>query len=346
MQTPDSSNTGLPTGLTAALGCLDVTLEDELALYRNQKNVKLLALSGHEASTEEAIAQHTRNVIEDSVPSPSDALDQDLEYQEPEVVYAELEAGFAPQEEQSFKPVIGEGARDGQPVGPDIAANSTPGSSLSVTADQQREMEQALTHVKPEHTTPPEESAPPATTELPTPYGVEGNPLPESFEKFLDPSIDDYLESSEGLLKHLENSAQDTEERVQQSTQKSWKIAGLLGLGVGVLLSGIWLISGYFKPPSPPPEIPQQPLSPSAPTVAPQVSPFPSLPATNSPVPPSPAVSPPQSSPLAPSPTPVPNSPNGTTSAPTTGAISPPAESPAVIPPSPAELPAPTEPPP
>jgi hypothetical protein len=246
MQTPDSSASGLPTALSAALGCLDVTLEDELALYRNQKNVKLLALSGHETSTEEAIAQHTRNVTEDRVPSPSDALDQDLEYQEPEVVYAELEARFTPQEEQPSEPGIAEGSRDAQPVVPDIAANSTPDSSLSVTAAQQREMEQALTHVKPEHIPPPEESAPPATTELPTPYGVEGNPLPESFEKFLDPSIDDYLESSEGLLKHLENSAQDTEERVQQSTQKSWKIAGLLGLGMGVLLSGIWLISGYF----------------------------------------------------------------------------------------------------
>jgi hypothetical protein len=345
MQTPDSSATRLPTALSAALGCLDVTLEDELALYRNQKNVKLLALSGHEASTEEAIAQHTRNVTEDRVPSPSDVLDQDLEYQEPEVVYAELEAGFTPQEEQPSEPGIGEGARDGQPIGPDIAANSSSDSSLSVTAAQQREMEQALTHVKPEYTPPPEESAPPATTKLPTPYGVEGNPLPESFEKFLDPSIDDYLESSEGLLKHLENSAQDTEARVQQSTQKSWKIAGLLGLGVGVLLSGIWLISGYFKPPSPPPEILQQPLSPSAPTVAPQASPSPSLPATTSPVPPSPAGSPLQSSPLAPSPTPVQNSPDGTTSAPTTGATASPAESPAVIPPSPAESPAPAPPP-
>jgi hypothetical protein len=340
MQTPNSSASGLPTALSAALGCLDVTLEEELALYRNQKNVKLLALSGHEASTEEAIAQHTRNLTEGSIPSPSDALDQDLEYQEPEVVYAELEAGFVPQEEQpelgiaAQQSAASEGSRDDQTVGPNIAANSTSDSSLSVTAVQQREMEQALTHVKPEHSPPLEESVPPATTELPTPYGVEGNPLPESFEKFLDPSIDDYLESSEGLLKHLENSAQDTEERVQQSTQKSWKIAGLLGLGVGVLLSGIWLISGYFKPPSPPPEILQQPLSPTAPAEAPQASPSPSLPATT-PVPPSPAGLPPQSSPLAPSPTAVPNSPDGTTSAPTTGSTTPSAESPAPTAPPP-----------
>ena len=341
MQTPDSSNTGLPTGLTAALGCLDVTLEEELALYRNQKNVKLLALSGHDPSREEAIAHHPPDVTEETAARMPDALAQDLEYQEPEVVYAELEAGFIPQDEQLSEPPIAQQPSqtdrltDNQTVQSDAAMQSNLESpDLVTTAAQQREMEQALTHVKPEHATSPEESAPPPTTELPTPYGVDGNPLPESFEKFLDPSIDDYLESSEGLLKHMENSAQDTEDRVQQSTQKSWKIAGLLGLGVGVILSGIWLISGYFKPPAPPPEVPQQPLSPTPPAAVPQASP--SLPATPGSV----------SSPLAPSPTSVPNSPEGTTSASTTAPTTAPAESPTVIPSPTAESPAPTEPPP
>lgn len=325
MQTPDSSATGLPSTLSAALGCLDVTLEDELALYRNQKNVKLLALSGHEAPLEEEYrADRTPELVEEAVPSLGiqDDLDQDLEYQEPEVVYAELEAGFEPNQGQPIA-MDGNGEQPLSKVKDEAAIDPTP---VQTNAIDQQEMEQALTHVKPHDPTPPE--APLPADQLPTPYGVEGNPLPESFEKFLDPSINDYLESSEGLLKHMEYSAEDTEQRVQQSTQKSWKIASLLGLAAGLLLSAIWLISGYFKPPAPPLEVPQQPLSPSpTPVEVPTASPSP------------PTAAPPAASPLAPPSTPIPTAPEGTTAAPTT----PPDAAPTVIPSPPLqESPAPT----
>jgi hypothetical protein len=41
---------------------------------------------------------------------------------------------------------------------------------------------------------------------LPEPYSAEAVANPKALERFLDPSIEDYLESSEALLKHLDNS--------------------------------------------------------------------------------------------------------------------------------------------
>jgi hypothetical protein len=342
MQTPDCSTTTLPRAVSAALECLDITLEDELALYRNQKSVTLLALRGQESPEEEHNTQ--------SIPVPSadqesrsigqEEQDLDLDYQEPEVVYAELEAGFVANEGQSLA-----GGKI-QPFSESQGESDFDQPPESLNSGELQETDQDLPQSDIDEPTSDESSIPPAATQLPKPYGVEGNPLPESFEKFLDPSIDDYLESSEGLLKHLENSGQDTEQRVQQSTQKSWKIAGLLGLGVGILLSVIWLISGYFKPPSPPPEIPQEPLSPATPGTIQQTSPFPSIsptgPVPTSPLAPSTAIPVPNSPAGTLSPIPTPVSPDGTSSPPTP----PLGESPPANPsPAPEESPAPSEPP-
>jgi hypothetical protein len=275
----------LPRPIQEALGCLDMTLEDELALFRHQNNAKLLALSASDSSPAELT--HTPLSLDEgevTVLQGELAAEPDLEAEAPDVVYAELEtepeaAGVPLHPDEEFP----------DPPSDDRSISSIPGSSSEQGVTQ--ELTADLSSPEPSEERAPSESPQPTAVSrkgaqvssseppspLPAPYGSEANPMPDSFEKFLDPSINDYLESSAGLLKHMDSAPPDSEQRVHQSTQKSLKIAGLLGLGFGIVLSGIWVLITLFKPTtgqlrtpdpavSPSPSLETSPSTPVSPT--------------------------------------------------------------------------------
>lgn len=83
---------------------------------------------------------------------------------------------------------------------------------------------------------------------LPEPYTAELTAEPEAFEQFLDPSIEDYLESSEALLKHLDEPVDEpAKERPMvappiESPKKNWlTAAGIVLIGLGMLV-----LAGFF----------------------------------------------------------------------------------------------------
>lgn len=340
----------LPKPIQEALGCLDMTLEDELALFRHQNNAKLLALSASERSPVEptpaplSLAEGDVTVLQGEL-----AAEPDLEAEAPDVVYAEANPTPAPlslaegdvtvlQGELAAEPDLEAEAPDvvyaeletepeaGVPIYPDEDLPEPPPGDRSVSPIQAPSPEQGATQELAADLSSPEPDEEPAPSEspqptavsrkgaqvssseppspLPAPYGSEANPMPDSFEKFLDPSINDYLESSAGLLKHMDSAPPDSEQRVQQSTQKSLKIAGLVGLGFGIVLSGIWVLMTLFKPTAGQLETPDsavsptpsQETSPSAP-VPPTAVPSPSGTVPNALSPQSPGISPPSTLP-------------------------------------------------
>ncbi|MGB7412941.1 MAG: hypothetical protein WA902_01930 [Thermosynechococcaceae cyanobacterium] len=102
--------------------------------------------------------------------------------------------------------------------------------------------------------------------------------FPKSYENYLDPSIEDYLESSEALLQHLEESK--TEPPAKAKSQKGTNLSGILLLLLAVLGIGggvIWSIKQQ-KPTrqQPPVTSPSPAASDSVPTIAPSIPPLPS----------------------------------------------------------------------
>jgi hypothetical protein len=201
-QSSIKSTEKLTESLRAALGCLDLSLESELALFRRQSQAPK-ALAG--STDDERIAL--------SIDSQS-------------TVTPNVEEGLSPH----FKDPIEEQAE-----------------FEGVTADLMREVSDAKGLV---YLSGPSQEDPET---LPEPYGADITAEPKSFERFLDPSIEDYLESSEALLKHLEDSASSTTERqVKPLTRRSWvsglkAIAIILGL-LGLLSLVAFLIVAWLTP--------------------------------------------------------------------------------------------------
>jgi hypothetical protein len=133
---------------------------------------------------------------------------------------------------------------------------------------------------------------------LPESYSAELTAQPKAFDQFLDPSINDYLQSSETLLKHLNQPAEADSavaEAASISPKRSWvEIVGMALLVLGLLALGgflVMLAARWFS---------MQSAKPNAQTEI-QPSPLPSL--SSSPLPtaslsplPNPAIAPPQSS--------------------------------------------------
>jgi cell division septation protein DedD len=120
---------------------------------------------------------------------------------------------------------------------------------------------------------------------LPESYSAELTAQPKAFDQFLDPSIDDYLQSSEALLKHLnqpaESDAPTVEKELIAKPKRSWvMVIGITLLTLGMLaLGGFLIMLGLrwfsIKSSSSQADIQPSPL----PTLSP--SPLPSLPNTS-----------------------------------------------------------------
>jgi cell division septation protein DedD len=84
---------------------------------------------------------------------------------------------------------------------------------------------------------------------LPESYSAELTAQPKAFDQFLDPSIDDYLQSSETLLKHLNQPAETEVALVDDAVtapKRSWAmVAGMTLLTLGTLaLAGFLIMLG------------------------------------------------------------------------------------------------------
>ncbi len=179
----------LPEELKAAIACLDLSLESELALYRNRQSQESMALA--------------------TLPS------------------AELEASAL----QSFDLAL-------EPFGHDDASEEVLDGSLSQSDDRSAPAEA----VDQEMTAVIEDDE---IETLPESYGAELTAEPKAFDQFLDPSIEDYLESSEALLKHLDDPAKAEITPVEDGktdAKRSWVVIS----GVALLILGLLALAGFL----------------------------------------------------------------------------------------------------
>jgi preprotein translocase subunit Sss1 len=218
----DHPSIGSTESLQAAMACLDLSLESELALYRRHHAQTLLALT--ESDRLEDNFEAAPSVLLHNDSATADRRDQeDLSLPEPDA---------------------------------QLIAESRELMPLNHPVDESKAL------------VPFMEEAPEDAETLPKPYGAEITAEPKAFERFLDPSIEDYLESSEALLKHLEDSAASTDQQVKKLTRKSWlttlrNIAIALGC-LGVIGFLVTVMVQSFTPKSrkiePAPQSSAQPL--------------------------------------------------------------------------------------
>jgi hypothetical protein len=211
--------------LRAALGCLDLSLESELALFRRQSQAPKALVGSPDIDEQVALSIGIQEAVE---PRAEEELAPHLE--EPIDQQTEFEG-----------------------ITPDLMQEASDARNLVYLSGPSQEDPETL----------------------PEPYGADITAEPQSFERFLDPSIEDYLESSEALLKHLEDSASSTTERqVKPLTRRSW-VSGLKAIAItlgllGLLSLVVFLIVAWLTPKSRQPE-PTPQLSPQ-PTQVPSTS--------------------------------------------------------------------------
>jgi hypothetical protein len=214
-----------PEKLNAAIACLDLSLESELALYRNRLSQATVALAALPSAESESLALAALDSTDDAGLFSSEQMHgNDRSEEEPKV----LDQGLA-----------------------------------TLEADDEET--------------------------LPESYSAELTAQPKAFDQFLDPSIDDYLQSSETLLKHLNQPAETEVALVDDAVaapKRSWiMVAGLTLIALGTLALAAYLIMlgvRWFSIKSA--STAQTDIQPSPlPTLSP--SPLPSPPIANSPVP-------------------------------------------------------------
>jgi hypothetical protein len=117
---------------------------------------------------------------------------------------------------------------------------------------------------------------------LPESYSAELMAQPEAFDQFLDPSIEAYLESSEALLKHLDepaaSEATPTQDQAKPAKRSWFVVSGITLVILGVLGLGgffVMLAVRWFSKPSYAPA-PQSLVSPSPQPTVTEGSPLPS----------------------------------------------------------------------
>ncbi len=268
--------------LKEALACLDVELESELALYRRQRSqlqTELLAIANVPERVDQVNA--APELAETACISPSSDPTDTHPSKEP-VVTTPVEAGddhlpAAPETEveaeveTELETVDFEGISLAEPPAdvspqrnPELPSDATPIAAPQPPQIETEEQGQDLRADNPRANNPDEaeldsEDLEPEPLELaeevlPVPFGTKLSELPQSFDDYLDPSIDDYLESSETLLRHLESSPSpgETEDSVEQLTQRAWVIGFRIVLACIVLGIVVWLLSSlipqWFKP--------------------------------------------------------------------------------------------------
>jgi hypothetical protein len=174
-----------PEKLNAAIACLDLSLESELALYRNRLSQATVALAALPSAESESLALTALDSTDDP--------------------------GLFPPE--------------------GIHANDH-------TEGEPKALDQGLATIEADD----EET-------LPESYSAELTAQPKAFDQFLDPSIDDYLQSSETLLKHLNQPAETEVALVDDAVtapKRSWvMVAGITLLALGTLaLAGFLIMLG------------------------------------------------------------------------------------------------------
>ncbi|WP_404784670.1 hypothetical protein [Altericista sp. CCNU0014] len=206
----------LPEGLKAAIACLDLSLESELALYRDRQSQAASALALPSADPDDAV-----------LPSSDSTLEAFLATDDARTFSAEAN-------NVSDEPEATEGELD------------------RVTAELESEDESET---------------------LPEPYGAELTAQPKAFDRFLDPSIEDYLESSEALLKHLDEPTETEPSPAREPAPPASKQRWVVGAGIVLLVLGAIALAGLFV------MLAQRWFSakPSAPAVTPQSSASPPL---------------------------------------------------------------------
>jgi cell division septation protein DedD len=81
---------------------------------------------------------------------------------------------------------------------------------------------------------------------LPESYSAELTAQPKAFDQFLDPSIDDYLQSSEALLKHLNQPAEVDAPTVEKEPVGKPKRSWVMIIGITLLTLGMLALSGFL----------------------------------------------------------------------------------------------------
>jgi hypothetical protein len=174
-----------PEKLNAAIACLDLSLESELALYRNRLSQATVALTALPSAESESLALAALDSEDDTELFSSEGIHaNDHAEEEPKV----LDQGLA-----------------------------------TIEAEDEET--------------------------LPESYSAELTAQPKAFDQFLDPSIDDYLQSSETLLKHLNQPAETEVALVDDAVtapKRSWvMVAGITLLALGTLaLAGFLIMLG------------------------------------------------------------------------------------------------------
>jgi cell division septation protein DedD len=166
--------------LKAAIACLDLSLESELALYRHRLSQETVALAALPSAESDALVLHPLDSTEDS--------------------------GLFSHEEPH---------RD------------------AITEEDLTLADQGIATIEEEDDT------------LPESYSAELTAQPKAFDQFLDPSIDDYLQSSETLLKHLNQPAEANSAPVDEAAappKRSWVVIG----GITLLTLGLLALGGFL----------------------------------------------------------------------------------------------------
>jgi hypothetical protein len=217
----------LPENLSAAIACLDLSLESELALYRNHRSQASSMLALSSADPDEAALR-----------SPDLALEAFIATDDPRMLSAE---------------------EDNTNDNPDAEVREIEPITAAIEIEEESET-------------------------LPEPYGAELAAQPKALDQFLDPSIEAYLESSEALLKHLDEPAGTNSAPAQEPapSSKNSRQSWVVGSGIVLIILGMLALAGFFV------FVAQQWLSTKS-SIAP-VKPQPLVPPTQSV--PSPSVSP------------------------------------------------------
>jgi cell division septation protein DedD len=233
----ESSSTNQPQSLQDALACLDLSLESELELYRRQNLQAAGALALSESTESDNALDETSMLFKaDSEERSLANLDNDLENANP------LQSLSSQAEKPQEIELISLSAPASNPQ--DIARGQTDDSKDSGPTERSTAFFGSAVEEDPET--------------LPEPYNAETVSKPEALDRFLDPSIEDYLESSEALLKHLDNSegmiakpakpTRSTRLTTKPSPRKSspvtstWAFKLLIGILAIALLIGIAML--------------------------------------------------------------------------------------------------------
>ncbi|PZD73830.1 hypothetical protein C1752_01774 [Acaryochloris thomasi RCC1774] len=271
----------LHPALQTALASLDLTVESELTYYRQQQAQLLIppeesaALVSESQPEIEAEPQALASAIEAPEPPPIDPA------MHPEPVVAS--ASSAESETLAEPETLPDAALVPEPEIQEAALVTTHN-------DRPAETEDMIAIETPPDAALDSETAEPLSTPPPADF-------PKSYENYLDPSIEDYLESSEALLRHLEESKAEPEQKPKQNKKL---LPGLL-LALFVLSLGALMLRGLRRGKRPADPPPAETVSPSP---SPSLAPSPSLGLPQLPITPSPTPSPAPSGTATPSPTP------------------------------------------